>query len=216
MRLVLISDTHCFHDRIKVPEGDVLVFAGDLLLSGSAQEAVPAAVWLGAVAKQFTHVVFVAGNHDRYFEKLGYDRTQDFFSDYAENIHYLLDSSINIAGKTFWGSPYTPEFNNWAFNVPRGAPIREHWRRIPDKVDVLITHGPPAGILDQSAPHLNSEHLGCLDLHRQVQISLPEIMMFGHIHGGRGSFERNGVKYFNATAVNEAYKPVYEPWITEI
>ena len=61
-------------------------------------------------------------------------------------VHYLEDSGVEIAGTRWWGSPWQPEFNSWAFNLPRGEPLSEKWALIPDDVDVLVTHSPPAMI----------------------------------------------------------------------
>jgi len=216
VRLVLISDTHCYEPEI-TEEGDVLIHAGDFLLSGNKREADLAGAWLGRQAKKFENVVCIAGNHDWAFYHMGEKLTQNFFYSFGTNIHYLQDSSINIDGKNFYGSPVQPEFCNWAFNVPRGAAIRKYWDMIPDAglVDCLLTHGPPMGILDQSLPG-KSENLGCEDLAKKVEISKPLLHVFGHIHGSYGKRTYRGIQFFNASVVNEAYKVVNKPWVVEI
>jgi Icc-related predicted phosphoesterase len=130
----------------------------------------------------------------------------------------LENSSVNIDGKTFWGSPVQPEFCNWAFNVPRGPEIKKYWDGIPDSglVDVLVTHGPPMGILDQAAPHRGSDNLGCEDLMKQVEISKPLVHVFGHIHGGAGQQDYRGTRFVNASVVNEAYRVVNPPRVLDI
>lgn len=215
MKLVLVADTHCYEPDL--PSGDVLVHAGDFLSSGHPSEAHLAAKWLGRQSRKFEHVVCIAGNHDWAFERMGQRGTQDLFNQYASNVTYLLDSSINIGGKNFYGSPWQPEFNNWAFNAARGPDIKKYWDMIPDsgQVDVLITHGPPYGICDQSLPG-RSEHFGCSDLARQIEISQPLVHVFGHIHGGYGTHEKSGTTYFNASQVNEAYRNIRTPWEVEI
>lgn len=217
MKIVLISDTHCYEPDIR-EEGDVLVHAGDFLSAGSRAEAEKAAKWFAGVAKRFNSAVCIAGNHDWSFYHLGLDATQALFSQYGDNIHYLLDSSINIDGKNFYGSPWQPEFCNWAFNVARGAAIKKYWDMIPDAglVDVLITHGPPRGIGDQASPRHGTEHLGCDDLARQVEISQPFIHVFGHIHGGHSRTIHKNTVHYNASICDEAYRPVNKPWIVEL
>lgn len=217
MKLVLISDTHCHEPEIR-EEGDVLVHAGDFLLSGSRAEAEKAAKWFAREAKKFTHAVCIAGNHDWFFSKFGPGGTQAFFSQHGENVLYLENSSINIAGKNFYGSPMTPTFFDWAFMADRGKPIRRYWDMIPDAglVDVLITHGPPMGILDQASPKHGSENCGCEDLARQVWVSQPWIHVFGHIHGSHGRRALNNTVYYNASIVDEAYRPVNKPWVVEL
>ena len=89
---------------------------------------------------------------------------------------------MTIDNITFWGSPYTPEFLNWAFMYPRGTSSKLYWNLIADNLDVLVTHGPPFGILDETAP--GKEHLGCEELLNAVKEKEPRVHLFGHIHGG--------------------------------
>jgi hypothetical protein len=142
MRLVLISDTHGLHNTIKnMPEGDVLVHAGDFMNSGTnVLELISFNRWLGQ--QSFKHRVVCAGNHDKYFESdPGTARSLLTNADYLEN------SEITIEGIRLWGSPYTPEFFDWAFMYPRGTAAIRYWDSIPEHLDVLITHGPPLGVL---------------------------------------------------------------------
>ena len=89
-----------------------------------------------------------------------------------------------IDGVKFWGSPWQPAFYDWAFNVPRGRQLAEMWALIPDDTDVLITHTPPYGILDQVE---NGELVGCEDLREALLRVKPKLHVFGHIHG-KGPF----------------------------
>jgi len=106
----------------------------------------------------------------------------------------------------FWGSPYTPEFMDWAFMYPRGSAARQYWDQIPYNLDVLITHGPPLGILDQAMP--GGAHLGCEKLLEAVKEKKPKIHLFGHIHGGAVTFENGVTRFVNAAYLNEQYKPL--------
>lgn len=212
MRLVLISDTHTFHNQVVVPYGDVLIHAGDMGLRGSVAEIQDCLDWMNTFACPVAHVIVIAGNHDwacaRNLHELNFGR-----------VHYLENSSVNIDGKNFYGSPVQPEFCDWAFNVPRGPAIKKYWDMVPDAglVDVLITHGPPMGILDQSAPAgFNSAHLGCEDLAKQVEISKPLAHIFGHIHGGAGQQDYRGTRFVNASVVNESYRVVNPPRVLDI
>lgn len=200
MRLVLISDTHGLHDKIKnMPEGDVLVHAGDFMNSGTdLREIVSFNRWLGQ--QPFKHRVVCAGNHDKYFE---FD--PGTARDLLTNADYLENAEITIEGVRLWGSPYTPEFLNWAFMYPRGTAATRYWGSIPQHLDVLITHGPPLGVLDQIAP--DEVHLGCAELLDAVRSKKPKVHLFGHIHGGAGELEREGVHFVNAAHLNERYEP---------
>ena len=142
MRLVCLSDTHGLHDGLVLPEGDILVHAGDVCNHGSLVEAVRFLGWFESVG-DYQHRVLIAGNHDRIFEDDALIRGL-----IPENIHYLNDSGVTIDGLNFWGTPVTPFFCNWAFNRFEQE-IGRHWAMIPEEVDVLVTHGPPHGILDR-------------------------------------------------------------------
>ena len=201
MRLVLISDTHGLHNRISgLPEGDVLVHAGDFMNSGfDVEDIFSFNTWLGE--QNFPHCVVCAGNHDRYFQM-----APEMARPLLTNAIYLENSGITIDGVSFWGSPYTPEFLSWAFMYPRGSAANRYWDQIPHGLDVLITHGPPFGILDQTAP--GEPHLGCEELLKAVEEKKPRVHLFGHIHGGAGLFENEATRFVNAAYLNERYKPL--------
>lgn len=104
MRLVCLSDTHGLHDRLILPEGDILVHAGDVCNHGSLVEAVRFLGWFESVG-DYQHRVLIAGNHDRVFEDDALIRGL-----IPKNIHYLNDSGVTIGGMHLWGSPVTPFF----------------------------------------------------------------------------------------------------------
>jgi len=201
MRLVLISDTHGLHHRMPpLPEGDILVHAGDFMNAGyDPHEIISFNKWLGEQPIQYR--VVCGGNHDRLFEN---DPKQA--RSLLSNAIYLEDSGITIGGLALWGSPYTPEFLHWAFMYPRGEAANEHWDRIPNGLDVLITHGPPYGILDQTTP--DGDHLGCERLLEAVQEKRPKVHVFGHIHGGAGTRNNGITQFVNAAYFNESYRPL--------
>ena len=203
MRLVLISDTHGLHDRIpQLPQGDILVHAGDFMNAGyDLRELVSFNRWLGG--QPFAHRVVCGGNHDRLFENAP-RQARSLLS----NGIYLEDSGGTIAGLSFWGSPYTPEFLHWAFMYPRGKEANVHWDHIPNALDVLVTHGPPHGILDQTTS--DGPHLGCEELLQAVRQKGPKVHVFGHIHGGAGIRSEGNTLFVNAAYLNESYKP-FEP-----
>lgn len=211
MRLVLLSDTHGLHKRVQVLDGDVLLFAGDMSMSGSYKEIAEFAQWFGN--QPHKHKLAIAGNHDWLFQ-----RQPEMAREILANNHigYLEDSGTEIDGISFYGSPQTPFFLEWAFNVPRGPCIRKYWNMIPDSVDVLITHGPVWGILDQASPRLGTEHLGCEELLERVQIVRPKLHLFGHIHGSSGSKVIGNTVFVNASIVNEAYGPANTPRVFDL
>src|ERR1700744_4768458 len=135
MRLVIISDTHGQHDQIKdMPEGDILIHAGDFMNSGTdLQEVTSFNRWLGE--QHFKYRIVCAGNHDKVFES-----DPGTAKSLLTNTHYLENSGITLDGLRFWASPYTPEFFDWAFMYPRGTAAEKYWDQIPENLDVLITH----------------------------------------------------------------------------
>ena len=207
MKLVLISDTHNRHRMFSIPDGDVLVFAGDLMTNGRRSEEIrDFNLWLGELPH--SKKLVIAGNHDFLFEQ--HRSTRNLLT----NAIYLEDSGVEIDGVKFWGSPFQPEFCNWAFNCKRGEEIEKHWNLIPKDTDVLITHGPPAGIRDWSWH--GGESLGCQNLRGAVRRVEPKLHVFGHIHGGYGE-DHDGITHFvNASLLNEQYQPVNKPIVVEL
>lgn len=205
MRIVCISDTHGRTGGVlhpdQIPAGDVLIHAGDMTGMGSLGEVGSFVQWL----EQLPHrrKIVIAGNHDFAFEQGTAARTM-----FHDDTEYLEDSATVFDGVKFYGSPFQPEFCNWAFNLPRGERLRARWDAIPEDTEVLITHGPPYSILD-FVPRDN-EWVGCKDLLCRVR-QLPKLKLhvFGHIHlhGGQ-MMEERGVKFVNAACCDERYYPV--------
>ena len=210
MKICMLSDTHGRHESVVVPQCDILVHCGDFSTFGKAADIVNFANWF---EQQPGIKVAVAGNHDWLFET---QPTAAQFIFRSRGIQYLQDQVIDICGAKFYGSPQTPLFMDWAFNVQRGPDIKKYWDRIPQHTDVLITHGPPHGVLDQSAPHLNSEHLGCEELSLAVERVNPRLHVFGHIHGSYGKVDLADTTFVNAALVNEAYAPGRIPWVVDL
>lgn len=202
MRLVLLSDTHEKHQQVQVPDGDILIHAGDLTMQGKSNAIAAAGEWLRSLPHQYK--IVIAGNHDLLFEKRSFAAKAVL----GRGIIYLEDSGVNINGINFWGSPVTPRFCDWAFNVNRGAAIRQYWNQIPENTDVLITHGPPQGILDEVKTAYGVEHHGCEELWMAVGRVHPKIHVFGHIHEGYGRVTQGQTQFINASVVDTNYQVV--------
>jgi Icc-related predicted phosphoesterase len=219
-KIVLVSDTHCITHPMsmdKMPEADLLIHAGDLCLRGSVDELDEATAWLSSLRDRYDQIICVAGNHDWPLVREP-DFAQRMMRD--RGITYLQDSGLTYKGLHFWGSPWTPTFFNWAFMLPRsGSEIAEKWKMIPDNTDVLITHGPPYGILD---PGLQADNVGCEALARELTYRLqPQVHVFGHLHEGHGIRKPHGpddlqTTFVNASLLNDSYRPVYQPIVVEI
>ncbi len=213
MRIVCLSDTHNFHDQIEVPDGDILIHAGDATGRGTVFEITQFAKWFTSLPHK--HKIFVAGNHDWLFE------TDNALARMlVSKVTYLQDSFVEIEGLKIYGSPWQPRFYDWAFNLNRGAELAEKWKLIPLDTDILITHGPPNGILDEVPRKYFVENTGCEELIKRVE-TLSEfgnlkLHIFGHIHCGYGQDEKLGVKFVNASNCDEEYNPSQPPIVVEI
>lgn len=209
LKIVAISDTHLRHD-FEVPEGDVLVHAGDLTMRGTLGELDKAVKWLGSLPHE--RKVVIAGNHDFCFQECKHT-ARDMIETMAD---YLQDDEVYIDNVKFYGSPWQLEFNNWAFNLERGEEIKEKWDLIPEDVDVLITHGPPHGYGDRCADTNMQTRVGCEDLIQALDRVKPKLHIFGHIHEDPGIWHRNETTLVNACVVDLSYELAAPPQVFEI
>lgn len=208
MKIVTISDTHGLHNQLQLPKGDMLLHSGDVANIGSKQDVVMFLNWFSQ--QDFQYKIFIAGNHDFYFERTV---TKEIASLIPDNIIYLNDSGVTVEGIHIWGSPVQPRFGNWAFNRDRGADIDQHWQLIPANTDILLTHGPPKGILDKTFQGLD---VGCEMLLQRIEEIQPKYNIFGHIHEAYGQVTKNNIHFINASVVNLRYMVVNPPVVFEI
>lgn len=220
MRIVCISDTHTQLNKVVVPDGDILIHAGDLTYRGTFQETSKELFELSKHRNRFKSIILVEGNHDW----LG-ERDPHLMDQLCKDngITLLRDSVAIVEGIPIYGSPYQPEFCNWAFNLPRGKTLKEKWDKIPDNTQVLVTHGPPMGILDgvvrfdPMTAEQTVENVGCWDLYNRI-VDLKELKLhaMGHIHSGYGQNIKYGIKFVNASICTEGYRPENQPIVIEI
>lgn len=226
MRITLISDTHCKHKQIHfdLPGGDLLIHAGDISSMGYEHEIREFCGWYDKIVT-YDHKVFIAGNHDWGFQD-NVEKSMEIVNSY-KTIDYLQDDLLCIGDDKdyskmikIWGMPWQPEFMNWAFNLPRGSAVmKDTIAQIPVDTDILITHGPRWGVLDDVEGN-RGVHLGCEDLAEHINtVSRPKIHVCGHIHTGHGYYFDGQTHYFNASVLNERYvyenKPLTFDWDPE-
>ena len=208
MKIVTISDTHGYHSKIYVPNGDIVVCAGDISSRGSVSSIQSFLDWYSELPHAYK--ILVPGNHD-----WGFEKEENLCKTMCEErgIIYLNNSGIGILGVKFWGTASQKPFCNWAFN--HDVETRKSlYSLIPKDTDVLVLHGPPYGILDET--EYVKENVGCeivLDTIKQLDLAA---VVFGHIHEARGYIHKNKVLYINTSICTLQYNPTNAPFVFSI
>ncbi len=229
MKIVVISDTHTKHKRLTIPECDVLIHCGDFTYYGKYWEVRKFCWWFEKQPGK--HKIVVAGNHEQTF-----DYTHPQYNPAAkailsrhvdDNIYYLEDKELIIDGIKFYGTPWTPWFFDWGFNgiIDRELPytrgdvtsLSEIYAKIPEDVQVLICHGPPYDILDQS--FTDDERCGSVEMRKLTSEKLSQLRLYlcGHIHEARGvEVADGGVTFVNASSLGRDYKTISPPVVIQL
>ncbi len=206
MRILHLSDTHCNHNQLNIPSDiDMVIHSGDESNSKGITNIAECMAFLEWYSQlPIKYKILVAGNHSTAIANKWIAKEQ--IGSYG--IIYLEHEYTEIEGIKIFGSPYTPTFGNWSFMKSRQT-INRLWDTVTDKVDILILHGPPKGILDLS---YNQEALlekcGDNSLHKLISRIQPKLVLFGHIHDSEdnlnyGTFIRNGITYSNGSCVKD-------------
>lgn len=217
MRLVIISDTHDALDEMSIPEGDVLIHCGDFSNTCSDCEIQRFNIHFGKL--NFQCKIIVPGNHD-YRLLAGSTDSESARAMLDESFHILDDQLLELGGLKIFGSGWRPRM----MALPKrkigllarvfGSPVQSNcWEVIPHSMDVLITHGPPSGILDLTE---TGSHAGCEVLRQRVEEAPPRLHCFGHIHHSYGIVRGAKTVFANAASVNELYQPINKPIVIDI
>lgn len=245
MKICHISDTHGMKlcENTTIPECDVLIHSGDYSpWKGNLNDLTKFLIWFESQPAKVK--IFTAGNHDLVLDKKWAKKREDSINRIISTqlyqdaklliesykVKYLENKEYVYEGVKFWGSPYSPTFgSDWAFNADRGSDIKTIWGLIPDDVNVLITHTPCFGILDEvptsrrSAWHKDG-HVGCEDLRDIIIKKLTNLKLhcFGHIHDNYGIVIKNIAKnkkiiFSNGARMSDNYEDITnKPYIIEI
>lgn len=206
MNITCISDTHGAEPTLE--GGDLLIHAGDLTFRGRLEETITQLDYLASYKTEYNDIVIVPGNHEVDWEsgKVPFRRLCE-----ERGITVLIDDSIIIDGVKIYGTPTTPVFGNWAYM--RGpSSIASAWDCIPEDVDILITHGPPKGILDVNVSGISC---GCPSLLLRVRDIKPKLHVFGHIHESHGRLDSFGTTFVNASIMTKDYLPYQDPTVIQ-
>jgi hypothetical protein len=171
--------------------------------------------------QKYTHKIFIAGNHDLSFDskknkskgrgKLIDPELKDVCVKLSKRLGllYLENSMCDVAGLKIYGSPNSPSFNDWAFQIPTYQDEIELYRRIPKSTDILLTHCPPHGVLDIGGAPM--QHLGSTGLADTVFKKKPRYHIFGHIHEGHGTTSFHDTTFINASFCSMPYNRFNTP-----
>jgi Icc-related predicted phosphoesterase len=211
VKVCAISDPHEQWVDLTIPPSDLLVVAGDLTYTGNLAKISDFNNWARLLKenKVVKEVVVIAGNHDLTAEK-----DPETFRSILEDVVYLQDEEVTLCGLRIYGSPWTPSFfrEHWVFNADRGPEIRQHWSKIPEGLDILVTHGPAYGQGDLTP---RREHVGCKDLRDTILATKPRAHICGHIHYGYGISVLDRTVCVNASVCTEQYKPKNRPIVID-
>lgn len=201
MRIVCVSDTHTFHNRVDIPKCDLLLHAGDITDRGREQELVDFDLWCKRIVREgiARKIICIAGNHDFCFQD---HRVASVAA--LGGAEYLEDSSTVFDGLRIFGTPWQPWFYDWAFNLKTEMELKGKFDRMPEGTDILLCHSPPRGILDMTRRGQPVGSQALLDAIHRVR---PKLVVFGHIHESYGSVEHDGIRYVNASICTFDYNP---------
>jgi len=211
MKICAVSDTH--QRQLEIPACDVLIHAGDICTTGTPEEFKLGIDWLADQPAKYK--IYVPGNHDRFAHQ---KQDNAYWMCFDRNIAMLVCSRVVIEEKTFWGSPWTREYGWTRAYMYRASKDYEAWQPLRDyidsdneNIDVLITHSPPAGILD----YHKGNPLGSPALYDIVRRYNPAYHIFGHIHEGHGEFQViDNTIYANVARLDGNYEQVADPIFT--
>ena len=204
-KIVIISDTHGMHRKVKIPDGDILLHCGDALNHGTLNELPDFNNWLGELPHK--HKIIIAGNHDAIFSDM-----PTIAKEMLTNAVYLEDSFVTVAGLKIYGSPWTRHWGYWSF-MESEERLKERWKLIPNDVDILMTHGPAFELLDEVP---SGENTGSPSLLKVIERIRPKLFESGHIHNSYGETTYGGITIVNAAICTEAYKPINKPIVVEL
>jgi len=200
MKIIAISDTHKKHNKINLPESDILIHAGDY--SGGIihrkDEFIRFLNWFEKQPAKYK--IFISGNHDFF---TFYDNQEALNEISKRDIIYLEDSSIVIEGFKIHGSPWSLPFFNWAYMKSDSELFNLYDKTIDIDTDILITHGPAYSILDKVK---SGENVGSKALKSKIEnLENLKLHIFGHIHEAKGIEKINDTIFCNASCLDLSY-----------
>ncbi len=213
MKICMISDTHEQHSKVEIPKCDLLIHAGDITGRGALQKLNAFNTWLETLLADGVvgDVVYIAGNHD-----ISLQDNREVAEGILLSGNYLNNSMAYVGPadeqKCVFGIPDQLPFNDLAFNTPEPQ-LARMYKYIPDEVDILVTHGPPLGVLDENN---DGHHCGSKSLLDWIKSYQPRLVVCGHIHEGYGIALVDNTLVVNASTCTSDYKPTNQPIVLEL
>lgn len=198
LRVVMISDTHGCHRRLRVPEGDVLIHGGDWTRMGLEEDAADFNAWLGELPHK--HKIVVNGNHEH--NAAWKERAGSVLS----NATLLRDSTVTLPGNGL-------RVHGTEFCWPMKSANPSYDAVASGSVDVLVCHSPAAGYVDGG--------MGCAELLRLVRRLRPRLVVSGHIHYAHATAEGHGplrgTTFVNASNAHRGHADMgWQPVVVDI
>ena len=220
MKIIAISDLHGQLD-FTIPECDLLVVGGDVCpdkiygeyainfpdwqLQWFENTFIP---WVEDQPAEFVAITW--GNHDW----CGHLKPN---AEYGKKTSVISDGPVIVNGTKFWLTPWSNQFMTWAW-MQEHDKLAEVYAKIPEDVDVIVSHQPPYGFGDLY-PNMHTgklEHVGSSELLYTIERVKPEVVICGHLHGGHGMYKHQETHIYNVSMLNDTYQKVFEPTIIEI
>lgn len=209
IRLLILSDTHdsAFPDPGSLPTADIVIHCGDLTMIGGLSNFKKALEALEKCPAELKLVI--PGNHDVSLDPAWWasnldedddpaepERARELFASFeSKGVRLLGEGTHNISlqdgrSLTVYASPYTPDFNGYAFAYgDEDDRFNTGAHAVRPGTDIVITHGPPLVPVTEYRLDLgrNGEHCGCSRLWAAIERARPRLHCFGHIHEGYGA-----------------------------
>jgi Icc-related predicted phosphoesterase len=190
---IALADIHGRFDAFEpegMPDADAALVAGDMTNRGTTGlEIARCERWLAKLAARYAAVFWIPGNHD-----IGVGPAH--FAGLADNLHCLLDRTIEWRGWRLHGVSLAPCYDmpsladEWDYMT--ADPEREAAAFDFERVDIVVSHGPPHGILDSAGRAMLRDGRGAIEW-REVRIGSralaayiarcrPHLVVCGHAH----------------------------------
>ncbi len=205
VRVVAFGDTHGHHRDVAIPDGDLLIHVGDITRNSFSARAVQDFdAWLRQLPHR--HKIVIPGNHD-------YGLADPAWQRLITSAILLINNGVELMGLKIWGTPITP-VDHGHFGGATAADREAQFRKIPDETNILISHGPLYGILDQEQTY--SVPQGCHELLAAVARIKPMVHVFGHIHAGYGRRQTAETLFVNCAVAGRNGRPMRDPQVLHL